>query len=79
MCVAALASKLTLSLSRLGPDIRMLLLDCRTERKKTQCVSPVTYERVFAAIRALPSRVKHFILLLGVNLEPVLAAYSIDL
>jgi len=50
----------------LGPDIRMLLLDCRTERKKTQCVSPVTYERVFAAIRALPSRVKHFILLLGV-------------
>lgn len=52
---------------RLGPNVRMLLLDCRTERKKTQIVSEVTYQKVFAAMRAMPSTVTHLILLLGVS------------
>lgn len=44
----------------------MLLLDCRTERKKTQVISELTYERVFAACRTLPSSVNHLVVLLGV-------------
>lgn len=44
----------------------MLLLDCRTERKLTQIVSKYTYERVFAALRQLPSQVEHLVVLLGV-------------
>jgi hypothetical protein len=44
----------------------MLLLDCRTERKLTQIVSPYTYERVFAKCRELPSEVQHLVVLLGV-------------
>lgn len=54
-------------LAWLGPKVRMLLLDCRTERKKTQVVSKETYEKVFAAMRAMPSSVTHLILLLGVS------------
>merc|ERR1712093_733537 len=53
-------------LTYLGPSVRMLLLDCRTERKKSRVVSEVTYERVFAACRALPSSVDHLVVLLGV-------------
>lgn len=44
----------------------MLLLDCRTERKLTQIVSKVTYERIFSHLRALPSEVQHLVVLLGV-------------
>lgn len=51
---------------RLGPKVRMLLLDCRTERKLNQIVSKYTYERVFAALRQLPSEVEHLVVLLGV-------------
>ena len=53
-------------LSYLGPKVYILLLDCRTERKKAQICSAVTYERCFAAIRALPAEVDHLIFLLGV-------------
>lgn len=44
----------------------ILLLDCRAERKKDQICSPTTYERVFAALRTLPSTVTHLVMLLGV-------------
>ncbi|CAD6581578.1 MAG: hypothetical protein CYPHOPRED_001655 [Cyphobasidiales sp. Tagirdzhanova-0007] len=53
-------------LTWLGPDVRMLLLDCRTERKRSQVVSDFTYTNVFAALRALPSTVKHLVILLGI-------------
>jgi hypothetical protein len=52
-------------LSYLGPKVYILLLDCRTERRKDQVCSSTTYDRVFAAIRALPAEVDHLIMLLG--------------
>lgn len=53
-------------LTYLGPDIYMLLLDCRTERKKEKIVSDLTYQGVFDAVRRLPDRVNHVVLLTGV-------------
>ena len=52
-------------LSYLGPQVYILLLDCRIERKKYQICSQVTYDRCFNAIRALPQEVDHLIMLLG--------------
>lgn len=50
----------------LGPTVRMLLLDCRTERRLDQIVSKYTYEKVFSQLRQLPSQVQHLVVLLGV-------------
>jgi hypothetical protein len=43
----------------------MLLLDCRAERKKDQVCSKLTYDRIFAAIKALPT-LKHLVFQLGI-------------
>ena len=51
--------------SYLGPQVYMLLLDGRAERRKNQICSTQTYDRVFAAIRALPRSVEHLVFLLG--------------
>ncbi|KAH9819014.1 hypothetical protein DFH28DRAFT_957331 [Melampsora americana] len=53
-------------LAYLGPQVWMLLLDCRSERKKDQVCTSKTYEIVFNACRALPSSVTHLIFLLGI-------------
>lgn len=52
--------------SYLGPEVYILLLDCRAERKKTQVCSQATYGAVFKACEALPATVKHLVILLGV-------------
>ncbi|SCZ95844.1 BZ3500_MvSof-1268-A1-R1_Chr8-1g09834 [Microbotryum saponariae] len=53
-------------LSYLGPQVYICLLDCRSERKKDQICSRLTYDRVFAELRALPDEVDHLVMLLGV-------------
>ena len=52
-------------LTYLGPDVYMLLLDCRAERKKDLVCSKLTYDRIFAAIKALPA-IKHLVFQLGI-------------
>lgn len=42
-----------------------MLLDCRAERKKDLICTPFTYDRVFAALKALPAEVEHIVVLLG--------------
>ncbi|KAF9533418.1 hypothetical protein CPB83DRAFT_845226 [Crepidotus variabilis] len=53
-------------LSRLGPQVYMLLLDCRAERRKEQVCSPNPYVRVFDRLNRLPGGVKHVIFQLGI-------------
>ncbi|KIO17542.1 hypothetical protein M407DRAFT_84893, partial [Tulasnella calospora MUT 4182] len=53
-------------LSYLGPQVYMLLLDARAERKKEQVCSKFTYDRVFAEIQKLPPTVEHLVFLLDV-------------
>ncbi|CDZ97664.1 hypothetical protein [Phaffia rhodozyma] len=50
----------------LGPEVYMLLLDCRAERKKDVVCSKLTYDRVFNAIKQLPNQVKHLVFQLGI-------------
>lgn len=61
-------------LTYLGPDVYMLLLDCRAERKKDQVCSKLTYDRVFAAIKALP-QLKHLVFQLGIPIAYRAQAY----
>lgn len=49
----------------LGPQVYMLLMDGRAERRKNQVCSGVTYDRIFAAIKTLPRTVEHLVFLLG--------------
>ncbi|KAG0146474.1 hypothetical protein CROQUDRAFT_44351 [Cronartium quercuum f. sp. fusiforme G11] len=53
-------------LTYLGPQVWILLLDCRSERKKDQVCSKETYQVVLDACRALPASVTHLIFLLGI-------------
>ncbi|KJA20267.1 hypothetical protein HYPSUDRAFT_68674 [Hypholoma sublateritium FD-334 SS-4] len=53
-------------LSRLGPRVYILMLDCRAERKKEQVCSPGEYARVFGALNALPAGVAHLVVQLGI-------------
>ncbi|KAG8958152.1 hypothetical protein FRC03_009397 [Tulasnella sp. 419] len=53
-------------LTYLGPQVYMLLLDCRAERKKTQICSPKTYERIFRQLESLPAEVEHLVILVGI-------------
>ncbi|ELU44919.1 plasma membrane protein [Rhizoctonia solani AG-1 IA] len=46
-------------LTYLGPQMRMLLLDCRAERKKELVCSQITYERIFWHLHQLPQQVEH--------------------
>ncbi|MBW0483761.1 hypothetical protein O181_023476 [Austropuccinia psidii MF-1] len=50
----------------LGPRVRLLLLDCRSERKKDQVCSPQTYQIIFEACRNLPLDVAHLVVQLGI-------------
>lgn len=52
----------------LGPDIGLLSLDARGERTKYDVCQPVSYDRVFDALKRLPASVKHLIVLTGVPL-----------
>jgi len=52
-------------LPRLGPQVYMVLMDCRAERKEDQVCSMVEYQHVFKRLNSLPSEVEHVIFLLG--------------
>ncbi|KAG0705021.1 hypothetical protein DFH29DRAFT_908455 [Suillus ampliporus] len=53
-------------LSYLGPDVQILMLDCRAERKRSQVCSEFQYKKAFERIRHLPSGVKHLVVQLGI-------------
>ncbi|KAF8710206.1 hypothetical protein RHS03_01884, partial [Rhizoctonia solani] len=53
-------------LTYLGPQMRMLLLDCRAERKKELVCSQITYDRIFWHLHQLPQQVEHVIIQLGI-------------
>ncbi|GAA5928562.1 hypothetical protein JCM10213_002503 [Rhodosporidiobolus nylandii] len=62
-------------LSYLGPKQYILLVDWRSERRKDQLASKLTYERHEAAVMALPPGVQHLVILLGVPIAyPRMAA-----
>lgn len=52
--------------SYLGPQVWMLLLDCRAERKKDQVCSPQEYDAVFERISRMPAHVEHLVVQLGI-------------
>jgi hypothetical protein len=49
----------------LGPQVAMVLLDARAERRKDQVCSRATYETVFREIKRLGRDVEHLIFVLG--------------
>ncbi|KAG1877803.1 hypothetical protein DFJ58DRAFT_752768 [Suillus subalutaceus] len=53
-------------LSYLGPDVHILMLDCRAERKRSQVCSEFEYQKAFERIRYLPPDVKHLVVQLGI-------------
>jgi len=53
-------------LTYLGPQVWMLLLDCRAERKLDQVCSDREYRIVFDRVGAMPSGVEHLVVQLGI-------------
>jgi hypothetical protein len=53
-------------LSYLGPDVHILMLDCRAERKRSQVCSEFEYQKAFERIRYLPPDVKHLVVQLAI-------------
>ncbi|KNZ75467.1 hypothetical protein J132_02800 [Termitomyces sp. J132] len=53
-------------LAYLGPQCRILLLDCRGERSKEHVCSRGQYDTVFSRLDKLPSNVQHLIVQLGI-------------
>ncbi|KAH8928879.1 hypothetical protein BT69DRAFT_1256947 [Atractiella rhizophila] len=54
-------------LAPLGPNVQLLMLDCRSERKKEKICSEETYDRVFNTLhQSLPPSTKHLVVQLGV-------------
>ncbi|KAI0329832.1 hypothetical protein GY45DRAFT_827575 [Cubamyces sp. BRFM 1775] len=53
-------------LASLGPQVAILLLDCRAERKLDQVCSPAEYRAVFTRMRELPRTVEHMVIQLGI-------------
>ncbi|TFK55220.1 hypothetical protein OE88DRAFT_1780304 [Heliocybe sulcata] len=53
-------------LAYMGPNVRMLLLDCRAERRKDQVCSPLEYQKVFDRLSHVPFHVEHLIVQLGI-------------
>jgi hypothetical protein len=49
-----------------SPQAAAILTVCRAERRKDQICSPFEYNKVFAAIRALPPTVEHLVVLVGI-------------
>ncbi|KAF9009415.1 hypothetical protein BDQ17DRAFT_1348058 [Cyathus striatus] len=54
------------TLSWLGPQQWLLMLDCRAERKKDQVCSQAEYQKVFQRLNAIPPHVKHLVVQLGI-------------
>ncbi|KAF8652731.1 hypothetical protein AX16_004230 [Volvariella volvacea WC 439] len=52
-------------LSYMGPNVGILLLDCRAERKKEQVCSELEYRKVFDRLKIYP-QVQHLIVQLGI-------------
>ncbi|TXT06137.1 hypothetical protein VHUM_03610 [Vanrija humicola] len=50
----------------LGPKVHMIAVDCRSERKLHQVVSPETYSIIFDIISRLPQDVEQLVIQLGV-------------
>ncbi|KAI0086636.1 hypothetical protein BDY19DRAFT_986462 [Irpex rosettiformis] len=53
-------------LTYLGPQVYMLLLDCRAERKKNQVCSDEEYKVVFDCLSRLPPGVEHLVVQIGI-------------
>ncbi|KZT28528.1 hypothetical protein NEOLEDRAFT_1154428 [Neolentinus lepideus HHB14362 ss-1] len=53
-------------LAYMGPNVYMLLLDCRAERRKDQVCSPLEYQKVFERLSHLPRHVEHLIVQVGI-------------
>ncbi|KAI0691176.1 hypothetical protein BC835DRAFT_1407314 [Cytidiella melzeri] len=53
-------------LSYLGPQVYILLLDCRAERKKSQVCSDQEYKAVFDRLSRLPQNVEHVVIQIGI-------------
>lgn len=53
-------------LAPLGPNVQILMLDCRAERKKDTVCSQAQYKKIFDYITQLPSGVEHLIVQLGI-------------
>jgi hypothetical protein len=53
-------------LAYMGPNVRILMLDCRAERKKDRVCSNEEYKKVMEAIGQMPPYVEHLIIQLGV-------------
>lgn len=53
-------------LSSMGPNVWMLMLDCRAERKKIRICSEQQYRKVFERLQTIPPGVEHLIIQLGV-------------
>ncbi|KAI6039939.1 hypothetical protein EDC04DRAFT_1590102 [Pisolithus marmoratus] len=50
----------------LGPNVQILMLDCRAERKRDRICSGAQYRKVYDHIKRLPSSVEHLIVQVGV-------------
>ncbi|CEQ39964.1 SPOSA6832_01552, partial [Sporobolomyces salmonicolor] len=64
-------------LSYLGPKMYILAVDWRSERRVDQLASNMTYDRLFAAVRALPAGVQHLVVLLGTTPPPRFPIYAV--
>jgi hypothetical protein len=53
-------------LAYMGPSIRILMLDCRAERKKDTVCSGEEYRKTMEAIGQLPFHVEHLVIQLGI-------------
>ncbi|KIJ16745.1 hypothetical protein PAXINDRAFT_180062 [Paxillus involutus ATCC 200175] len=53
-------------LAYMGPQVRILMLDCRAERKKDTVCSDEEYRKVMDAISQLPHLVEHVVVQLGI-------------
>ncbi|KAF8557334.1 hypothetical protein OG21DRAFT_1475599 [Imleria badia] len=53
-------------LSYMGPNVRILMLDCRAERRKDRVCSSEEYRKVMEAISQMPPHVEHLIIQLGI-------------
>ncbi|KAF8522090.1 hypothetical protein BU17DRAFT_45307 [Hysterangium stoloniferum] len=53
-------------LTYMGPNVWMLMLDCRAERKKDQVCSTLQYQHVLDGLYRLPASVEHLIVQTGI-------------
>ncbi|KAI6162521.1 hypothetical protein EDD17DRAFT_1757290 [Pisolithus thermaeus] len=53
-------------LAPLGPNVHILMLDCRAERRKDRVCSDAQYRKMYDHIKQLPSSVEHLIVQLGI-------------